>query len=225
MSVEIIGGLISFLLTLMVLSYLIGDNPFFRVAVYIFVGVAAGYAAAIAWWQVVWPRVFVPLFSGSIAERGIALFALILGVLLLMKISPRTSRLGNPVMAYLVGVAVAVAIAGALMGTLIPQMGAAINVMDLTNAGAAVWEKLLFGLLMLAGTITTLAYFHFGARTTAAGPERPRWINILGAIGQGFIAITLGVLFAGVFTAALTALIERISSISDFLLRVRALFL
>lgn len=36
-------------------------------------------------------------------------------------------------------------------------------------------------------------------------------IQILGRIGQVFIAITLGALFAGVLSAALAALIERLA--------------
>ena len=35
------------LLTLMVFSYLIGDNPLFRIAVYLFIGVSSGYAATV----------------------------------------------------------------------------------------------------------------------------------------------------------------------------------
>jgi hypothetical protein len=225
MSEFIVGGLISFLLTLMILSYLIGDNPLFRIAVYIFVGVAAGYVAAVAWWQILWLRVFVPLLGGNFAERIFALLALILGISLLMKISPRTSSMGNPVVAYLVGVAAAVAIGGVVLGTLIPQTQAAINVMDISNAGVNLGERLFFGILMLIGTITTLVYFHFGAKATPAGPQRNKLVSILGLIGQGFIAITLGILFAGVFMASLTALIERISSISDLFIRIKALFL
>ena len=45
---------------------------------------------------------------------------LILGVWLLTKTSPRLSRLGNPVLAYLVGVGAAAAISGALLGTIFP---------------------------------------------------------------------------------------------------------
>ena len=225
MSVDLIAGFVSFLLTLMILSYLIGDNPFFRVAVYLFVGASAGYAAAVAWWQVLWPRLFEPLLKGNFIERLFVLFALILGVLLLMKISPRTGRLGNPVIAFLVGVGAAVAVGGAIQGTIIPQTQASINVFDLSNAGGFVVERVFFGILMLIGTITTLAYFHFGAKTTPSGPQRSKLVNVMGLVGQVFIAITLGVLFAGVFSAAMTALIERIGSLSDFLFRVRALFL
>jgi hypothetical protein len=40
--------------------------------------------------------------------------------------------------------------------------------------------------------------------------ERQPWIEGLSKVGQVFIAITFGALFAGVYTAALTAFIERI---------------
>ena len=96
MSVDLVTGLVSFLLTLMILSYLIGDNPAFRVAVYIFVGVSAGYAGAVAWWQVLYPRVLVPLLTGSVIDVFWALVAPILGVLLLMKLSPRRGRWVTP---------------------------------------------------------------------------------------------------------------------------------
>ena len=44
----LIGPIVAMLLTVMVLSYLIGDNPLFRIASHLFIGVAAGYACALA---------------------------------------------------------------------------------------------------------------------------------------------------------------------------------
>jgi hypothetical protein len=217
LSHDLVTGIFSFLLTLMILSYLIGDNPAFRVAVYIFVGVSAGYVAAVVWWQVLFPNLLVPLVTGSFAARLVPLIALVLGILLLMKLSPRTARLGNPPVAFLVGVGAAVAVGGAVMGTLIPQTQASINIFDLSNAGQYWLERLFFGTIMLVGTITTLVYFQFGARSTPAGPQRGKLVVILAWVGQIFIAITLGVLFAGVFTAAMAALIERLNFIWTFL--------
>jgi len=217
---DLVAGIISFLLTLMILSYLIGDNPAFRVAVYIFVGVSAGYVAAVAWWQVLYPKVLLPLFTGSFVERLLALIPLILGVLLLMKLSPRTAWLGTPSVAFLVGVGAAVAVGGAVMGTLIPQTQASFNVFNPANTTETWLARLLFGLLMLVGTITTLVYFHFGAKASPGGPQRAKLVVWLGRIGQVFIAITLGVVFAGVFAAALTALIERMNFIWYFLTNI-----
>jgi hypothetical protein len=217
LSHDLVSGFISFVLTLMILSYLIGDNPVFRVAVYIFIGVSAGYVAAVAWWQVLYPKVFVPLLNGSLIERLLALFPLVLGVLLLMKLSPRTAWLGTPSVAFLVGVGAAVAVGGAVMGTLIPLTLATFNVFNPTSNGEQWLARLAFGAVMLVGTITTLVYFHFGAKSTPGGPQRSKLVIWLGWIGQVFIAITLGVLFAGVFAAALTAMIERFNSILFFL--------
>jgi hypothetical protein len=37
----------SFLITIFILSYLFGDNILFRLAIYVFIGAAAGYVAAV----------------------------------------------------------------------------------------------------------------------------------------------------------------------------------
>jgi hypothetical protein len=212
-SLDLVTGGISFLLTLMVLSYLIGDNPAFRVAIYIFIGVAAGYAAAVTWHQVLMPRLVIPLRSGNL----LTIVPLVLGSLLLFKLSPKTSRLGTPSMAFLVGVGAAVAIGGAVMGTLFPQSRAAMNTLDPTSSSQNVLAHLAEGVVMLVGTVSTLIYFHFGAKATAEGSQRGKLVQSLGWVGQVFIAITFGTLFAGVFVAALTALIERLIFIISFL--------
>lgn len=213
--IDFITGLAAFLLTIMVLSYLIGDNPFFRLAIHLFIGVAAGYAGAVAWHQVLWPRLFRPIVYGTLVERLLAILPLLLGILLLAKLSPRAARLGNPAMAYLVGVGAAVAIGGAVSGTILPQSLATIQLFTPGEAGSA--ERIFEGSIVLVGAVTTLAYFHFGARATPAGPRRGKLVQGLGWIGQIFIAITFGALFAGVYAAAMTALIERIHFLWTFL--------
>jgi hypothetical protein len=215
--VDLVSGGISFLLTLMVLSYLIGDNPIFRIAIYIFIGVSAGYVAVVAWHQVLYPRLVLPLLSASLGERLLLVIPLVLGLLLLLKISPRTAGLGSLPMAFLVGVGAAVAIGGAIFGTLFPQTQASMNVLDLSTAGQYQLERIFEGVFMLVGTVTALVYFQFSAKATATGPQRGKLVRILSWVGQIFIAITFGVLFAGVFMAALTALIERLNFIVTFL--------
>jgi len=215
-NLDFVTVIVSFLFTLMVLSYLVGDNPFFRLAIYIFVGVSAGYAAAVAWHQVLWPRLFMPLIYGSTLERALALVPLLLGMLLLMKLSPRTARLGNPAMAFMVGAGAAVAVGGAVLGTLFPQAQASINLFDL-KSGGIVSERIFEGSVVLVGTLTTLVYFNFSAKVTPSGPQSSRLVEVLSRIGQVFIAITFGVLFAGVYAAAMTALIERLSFLWNFI--------
>lgn len=215
-TMDLVTGIISFILTLMILSYLIGDNPLFKMAVYIFVGVSAGYAAAVAWQHVLLPKLVEPLLSGSPQQRLLLLVPLLLGLLLLGKLSPRFARLGNPALAFLVGTGAAVAILGAIFGTIFPQTAASIDLFD-THSGGNLAGRLMIAIVFLIGTTTTLIYFQFSSRATPTGPQRSRLVSALSWVGKGFIAITLGVLFAGVFTAALTALIERISSLWVFI--------
>ena len=215
-----ITGIISFLFTILIFSYLIGDNPLFRIAIYIFVGVSSGYVAAVAWWQVIVPRLVYPLMYGSVLEKALTAIPLLGAVLIIMKISPRLAGLARIAMAFLVGAGAAVIIAGALSGTLIPQVSATINAFDLASAGArniSLVEVIFNGAFILAGTVFTLIYFHFGARPKAAGSMgRSPLIEFCASVGRIFIGITLGTIFAGVYAAALTALIERISALINF---------
>ncbi len=217
MSPDFIAGLFGFFFSLLIFTYLLGDNPAFRVAVHIFVGVAAGYVAAVAWWQVLWPDLLLPLMSGKI----LAGIPLILSVLVLMKISPRLTRLGSPAMGLLVGVSAAVAIGGAVLGTILPQALAMVDAFDLNAAAArnvSALRALFDGALILTGAVTTLVYFHFGARAAPDGTlRRFAPIELVAWVGRIFIAVSLGVLFAGLYSAALAALVERFSSITALL--------
>jgi len=158
MSIEVISGFIGLILTLLVFSYLIGDNPLFRFAIYLFIGVSSGYAAFAAWQYVLWPKLFSPflLQFGNITITQLILLAvpLVLSLSLLAKLSPRTSSMGNFAMAVLVGVGAATAVGGALMGTLVPQAAAAMNEFDIGSVtGAAILTRLVQATIMFFGTI------------------------------------------------------------------------
>lgn len=211
MPIELITGAIGFLLTVMVFSYLIGDNPLFRIAVYLFIGVASGYAAAVIVNNVLFAK-FQALPLSDPTQLAIGLIPFLFAATLLAKLSPRLSWLGTFAMAVLVGVGAATALGGALAGTLIPQAGAAMEAMNSRSL-----LDLLEGGVMLAGTVATLAYFQFGAKRASDGTvKRNAILEALAWLGRIFIAVTLGVLFAGVFMAALTAMIERLSSLIHF---------
>ena len=231
-SPDLISASISFIVTVLILSYLIGDNPLFRAMIYVFVGVAAGYVAAVAWNEVIQPLLFQPIFSGeAFANPSLAasLVVPLLGsILLLFKISPRFSHIGQLPMAYLVGVGAAVVIGGAVLGTLLPQVSATFDAFDISlavqrNTNAAF--MILNGAFVLVGVIGTLAYFQFGAsQKTDGSVHRNILVNILSWVGRVYIAITFGVLFAGVYMAALTALIERMDSMRGFFTQLMQLF-
>jgi hypothetical protein len=222
-AIEIISASIGLILTLIVFSYLLKDNPLFRLAIYLFVGVSSGYAATVIVYDVLLPRLDV--LQGLIATNEIdqlilAAIPLVLAVSLLAKLFPRMSRIGNFAMAVLVGVGAAAAVGGAVIGTLIPQSQAAINGFDPGSAGdlGARMLRLVQGSVMLVVTVFTLASFHFSSARQPDGTPKPNRL-IAGAawVGRFFIAVTLGVLFAGVYVAALTAMIERWSFVINFI--------
>lgn len=224
-----IGAFLGFVLTLLVFSYLIGDNPFFRITLHIFIGVSAGFAAVVAIYNIILPRLIVPIFINNRSEQILSLFPLILAGLLFSKISPRFAFIGNLPMSYLVGVSAAAAIGGAVTGTLIPQVLASMNLFAVQSNqafDANVGLRLVNGIIILIGTVATLAYFQFGKFSQANEKTQfQTWIDGLGQIGQVFIAITFGFLFAGIFSAALTALIGRVLFSVDFVRDILGLFL
>lgn len=232
MDSKLILELVGLFLTLMVLIYLIvGDNALFRIVTYTFVGIASGYVTILIIFQVLLPRLFNMLRTGSLPLIALGLVPFVLGLLLLFKLSSRFSTLGTLSMATLAGIGAAVAVGGALFGTLFGQIRGTINLFNLEGGGGL--ARLLEAVLVLLGAISTLAYFQFGARrrpAAAAEPlaaeaasesspsalaRRPSSLEVLAKIGQVFIGITLGAMFAGVYTAAITALIERLGFVID----------
>src|SRR5689334_10060055 len=110
-------------LTFMVLSRIIGDNPLFRIAQYLFVGVSLGLAFVVAYHQVLRPSASALLAGAPNAPMlyGVPLLA---GLLLLPRITRRQewSWLANIPLALVFGVGAALAVGGAISGTLAPQI-------------------------------------------------------------------------------------------------------
>ena len=91
--VELIGIWCAVLLTLSIFSYLYGDNPFYKAAEHIFVGVSAGYIFTITFWDTIWPNLFGRLFP-SFVKAGFDfdfsyIFPLILGIFMLFRLSKK----------------------------------------------------------------------------------------------------------------------------------------
>ncbi len=201
-------------LTISVLLYLfVGDNALFRLVTYLFIGAVAGYMMVLIIFNVLLPRLYIMLFSGEWRLTVVGAILILLGILLLFKLSPRLSRFGSLPMAILVGVGAAVAIGGAVFGTLFGQIGGTLDLFNVREGG-----NLVSGIYVLLGAISTLAYFQFSTRSRAVTPvdeeetatPRATPLELLAKVGQIFIGITLGAVFAGVYSAAISAMVERL---------------
>ena len=223
---ELAGLLVSFVLTLMVFSYLLGENPLsrplYRIALHVFIGAAAGYTLAVALQNVLWPRLGVPFLDGTVISAPTYPVApLVLGLLLLLKLfqSP-TGQLGNLSVAFLVGVGAAVAVGGAVTGTLFPQIaaGAAAGSFPLSDLGGLLadpglqLERLVSAAILFVGTLATLMYFFFVAPRQAGAPAaRHPILAGVAIVGQFFINVAYGTLYAGALAASLALLTDRVA--------------
>ena len=210
---EAAGLVVGAVLTLLIFSYLLGDNPLYRLALHLFVGALVGYSFGIVLRDVLLGMVLAQLLTNPLA--------VVLGMLLLFKGFPRQAYVGNFSVAYLVGVGTAVALSGALLGTLVPQVGAtgrALSPASLASSRAG----LLDGLLIVVGTTCTLMASAFAARTHSDGRKRRglagAWAQIVrlaAGIGRIFIIFAFAVAFAGALTASLSIFIGRIQYLID----------
>lgn len=214
------GALVGFLLTVFIFSYVFGDNPLYRLAAHFFVGAAAGYVASVVTLNVIVPQLLLPL--ETVADPNQALDAAqlwLLGggvpltLLLLLKIVNPASMVGRFPVAFMVGVGTAVALGGALTGTLLPQTLAATFPLQGDNL-----EQLLSDGVILIGTIATLLMFYYGARHLPGGrTERSLPIRWMAYVGQTFLGVTFGVMYAGALAASLSFLAERLTFIWNFI--------
>jgi hypothetical protein len=204
-TLDVLAGWVGLVLTLLIFSYLLADNFLYRLAVYLFVGVAAGYAAVVAVEGVVLPWLNSTLLAGGASTGQIVFGAvpLLIGLLLLLKSYPPLARVGNLGMAFLIGIGTAVALVGTISGTLLPLIGA---------TGSALGEDLINGLVIILGTITSLLYFQFlVVRRPDGEPVQPWPLRLAGTIGQVFLIVTFAALYAGAIISSLTIFSERLA--------------
>lgn len=204
---DLLGGALAFLFTIALLSYLLGDNPLYRIALHLFIGVSIGYVALVVAYQVLLPRLIRPLLNGDIL---LSIVPLILFIFLILKLSPRTSAWGNIAVAFLIGVGTAVALGGAVTGTLLPQtQGASL---------APQFRDLFSGAILLIGTVTTLLYFQFWVRGRSATGDAQRVapIRIAGNIGQVFLVLTLAVIYGGMILSGIAIFSHQITTLANW---------
>jgi hypothetical protein len=209
MDLNVVGTIIAVILTLMVFSYLLGDNPVFRLAEHILIGVSVGWAVL----QIVF-NLFVPAFD-YILNTGrtggldwwLYLVPLVLGVLLLLRPLRAAKPVTNLIMALVIGTVAALALAGALTGTLLPQVGA--TMLPLTSG------DIVGRVILILGTILALWYFQF-TLFRANSSDQPQEVADTGLggrvrqVGRWAIMLAFGAVFASVFLTYFAALVDRL---------------
>lgn len=207
--------LFSFLLTVMVFSYIFGDNPLFRFATYLFVGVSSGYVLILLIYQVIIPKLFTPLFTGDLTQRSLQLIPLVLSVLLMLKLFWKTEKFGDFPLAFLIGSGAAVILVSAFTGTVFPMIDMVTEPFSINSID---FQKFFGGIFLVLGVISSLIYFLGSKRANQNDSNKESgFFRIFNKIGIIFIGLTLGSIFAGVIISSTIALIERLNFIITFI--------
>ena len=209
--------IISLVLTLLVFSYLLGDNILYRLALSIFVGLAAAFTTQVTFQSVILPLLIRP----NIPNLGLLFFGGLFALLLVIKnLRPNTgnkigiirlfSSLLNPVrffgklaMAILIAIGAAAAVVGAVSGTIVPI---AMDTSKINFDGGM--GELMNSMILFIGVICTLLYFRYSAKPSEDNNsgERGRIMSLIATIGQGFIVVALGALYGAAILTSLTIL-------------------
>lgn len=214
----LVGGGVATLLSLMVLSRAMGDNPFYRFAQYLLIGVALGYAAAVLVGQTLVPAIMQAASAPSLPALIVLGVSALLLLLLVTRFGrQRASALANIPLAVLFGVGGAVTLVGAARGTIVPQL---LDTVALRRLQATDVSTLVGSVVLVVAVVVTLLSFTYRQRGVEPSP-----IGLfVRRLGRGLVLATFGVFLAAAVTTYLTALVNQIQIIADWFTQVGTLF-
>lgn len=218
----LLGTWIAALLTLFILSFLYKDNPFYKFAEYLFVGLSAGYWVAYQFHNVIIPNLINPLFGPGENEGALiklftgqgfswqvlTILAGILGVTMLFRFVPKLTWVSRYGIAFSVGLGAGLSFITNLQancmaqvqGTIIPPIVFADGAFDL---GASLTNSLL-----IIGVVCGLVYFYFS--------KEPKGVTKgVSRLGIWFLMVSFGASFGYTIMARISLLIGRMEFLID----------
>lgn len=188
---------IAAILTLCIFSFLYKENPFYRFAEHLFVGISAGYYVAIYWNNAIVPNLYVPVFQ---QHNYWFIIPGLLGMMFFFRFNSKTGWLILIPLAVLLGTGSGMSLAPTFQTNILKQMQSAIG--DATNLKLGGWS-LVWGLITFIGVLATLSYFFFSREQKGA-------LKISANIGIWFIMIGFGASFGNTVMARVSLLIGRV---------------
>ncbi len=183
-----LGTWIAAVLTLAVFSFLYKENPLFRIAEHLLIGVAAGYALVTYWESTLLPLLVRPL----VLEKKLLLFVpLTLGLLLFLRFIPRWAWLGRISLAFVLGAVSGAAIPAYTQAQIIKQVQS--TMLPFTSIGNVV---------VVAAVCTVLLYFFFSHQRRGA-------LGTASRVGMFFLMVFFGATFGYTVMARMSLLIGR----------------
>lgn len=209
------GTWIAALLTLAIVSFLYDDNPLYRFAEHLFVGVSAAYWMVMGFWSTLvpnllgklWPSLTARWFMPGLADQPrdplwfLYFIPLAFGILLLMRLSPKGGHLSRWALAFILGTTAGLRLIAFLTADFMGQIRATlVSIAGYTPAaipgarGTFSLESLFWDAIAVVAILAALSYFYFSKEHKGAFGRFSRvgiWVLMI-TFGAGFGYTVMG---------------------------------
>jgi hypothetical protein len=215
-----VGNWLAALFTLCILSFLYGDNPLYKLAEAVFVGVSAAYWMVVGFWTGIVQNLFsklapdlvrssvLPGLPESQEQELIYLVPLLLSVLMLMRLSPVGGWISRWALAFFIGATAGIRLLGYLQGDFIRQIQSTILPLVVVGTqGFDFWASLQ-NLTIVVGVLSCLVYFFFSI-------EHKGVVGGVSRLGIWFLMITFGAGFGYTVMGRIALMAQRLEFLAD----------
>ncbi|MFC2150541.1 hypothetical protein ACFLQV_03455 [Calditrichota bacterium] len=216
-----VGGL----LTLMIFSFLYKDNPFYKFAEHLFVGVSAAYWMVVSFWTTIVPNLVGRLYPPSMGwfvenpeeaqalidanPQWLRIIPLILGIMLLMRLTKTYSWLSRWPMALIIGFAAGTNLTRYLQSDFIAQIRSTLVPLIVIHDGSFALGATFNNLVLVFGVVSALIYFFFSK-------EHKGWFGGTARAGIWVLMIAFGAAFGYTVMARISLLIGRMQFLGNW---------
>jgi hypothetical protein len=210
----LLGAWVATGLTLFIFTFLYKDNPLFKLAEHLYVGVSVGYTIVKTYDTVVKQLIYDPIVKEG---DWSLLIPVLIGMLMLSRYVPKISWMSRIAFAFIVGVGSGLAIPRVISSYILKQVedtirplvsiasgGGTTVTLDLSNPTSG-----LNSLVLLIGVVSVLFYFFFSIEHT--GPVR-----VAARTGILFLMIAFGAAFGYTVMARMSLLIGRMTDLIEY---------
>jgi hypothetical protein len=202
---NLLGTWIAAGLTIAILSFLYRDNPLYKFAEHLYVGVSAGYWVIYIWAFDVKPMLIDEFIRQAGVEKWILIIPAIFSVMMIMRWFPNTAWISKWPISFTVGIAAGLALTAQVQGFIIPQIQA--TLLPLISIGKDAGETLgqsINNIVIFVGVFCAILYFYFSR-------EHKGVLKVGSKIGIVFLMIGFGASFGYTVMARISLLIGRLT--------------
>ena len=194
-----IGIWVAAFFTLFIFSFLYRDNPFYKIAESVVVGVSAAYWMVVGFWTTIVPNLLgklAPEWINSWAMPGldteaeyIYLVPLIMGIMLIWRLAPKGGWISRWPLAFIIGTTAGIRLIGFIHADFLGQIRNTIMSLAVYSpeTGLNFWDSIK-NIIIVIGVLTTIVYFFFSI-------EHEGLVGQTAKVGIWFLMITFGAAF------------------------------